>query len=169
MNGGTADDGRKGRKWRRFNPADERLPPPELVSHWRNASSLVHTTCKGHSGQYCLHHVVQYKFKNIPPKLWWTSTRLHSVTSQKIIPSITHYFIILGGWRRSDTIIKNRSDLWDIRPQWRTLQTEILLHYNAALLFTCTKKKHSGTLVRKRTIPTERPPLVDEVSANFSG
>jgi hypothetical protein len=24
-------------------------------------------------------------------------------------------------------------------------------------------------LVRKRTIPTERPPLLDEVSANFSG
>jgi hypothetical protein len=29
--------------------------------------------------------------------------------------------------------------------------------------------KNSVALVRKRTIPTERPPLVDEVSANFSG
>jgi hypothetical protein len=29
-------------------------------------------------------------------------------------------------------------------------------------------KKNSGALVRKRTIPTERPPLVGEVSANFS-
>jgi hypothetical protein len=28
---------------------------------------------------------------------------------------------------------------------------------------------HSGALVRQRTIPTERPPLVGEVSANFSG
>jgi hypothetical protein len=28
---------------------------------------------------------------------------------------------------------------------------------------------NSETLVRQRTIPTERPPLVGEVSANFSG
>jgi hypothetical protein len=31
------------------------------------------------------------------------------------------------------------------------------------------KHKNSGVLVRQRTIRTERPPLVDEVSANFSG
>jgi hypothetical protein len=31
-----------------------------------------------------------------------------------------------------------------------------------------TTKKNSVALVRKRTIPTERPPLVSEVSANFS-
>jgi hypothetical protein len=30
-------------------------------------------------------------------------------------------------------------------------------------------KKNSVTLVRKRTIPTERPPHTGEVSANFSG
>jgi hypothetical protein len=29
--------------------------------------------------------------------------------------------------------------------------------------------KNSGALVRQRTIPTERPPLVGEVTANFSG
>jgi hypothetical protein len=29
--------------------------------------------------------------------------------------------------------------------------------------------KNSVALVRKQIIPTERPPLVDEVSANFSG
>jgi hypothetical protein len=28
---------------------------------------------------------------------------------------------------------------------------------------------NSVALVRKRTIPTERPPLADEVNANFSG
>jgi hypothetical protein len=28
---------------------------------------------------------------------------------------------------------------------------------------------NSVALVRERTIPTERPPLVDEVSVNFSG
>jgi hypothetical protein len=32
-----------------------------------------------------------------------------------------------------------------------------------------TKTTNSVFLVRKRTIPTERPPLVGEVSANFSG
>jgi hypothetical protein len=34
-----------------------------------------------------------------------------------------------------------------------------------------TKKKETNSvaLVRKPTIPTERPPLVGEVSANFSG
>jgi hypothetical protein len=31
------------------------------------------------------------------------------------------------------------------------------------------KKKTSVALVRERTIPTERPPLVGEVSANFCG
>jgi hypothetical protein len=31
------------------------------------------------------------------------------------------------------------------------------------------KKLHSVAVVRKRTIPTERPPLVGEVSANFCG
>jgi hypothetical protein len=30
-------------------------------------------------------------------------------------------------------------------------------------------KLNSVALVRKRTMPTERPPLVDEVSANFCG
>jgi hypothetical protein len=31
------------------------------------------------------------------------------------------------------------------------------------------KQTNSGASVRQRTIPTERPPLVGEVSANFSG
>jgi hypothetical protein len=37
--------------------------------------------------------------------------------------------------------------------------------------FMATYKKINkvGALVRQRTIPTERPPLVGEVSANFSG
>jgi hypothetical protein len=32
-----------------------------------------------------------------------------------------------------------------------------------------TKELNSVALVRKQTIPTERPPLVGEVSANFCG
>jgi hypothetical protein len=31
------------------------------------------------------------------------------------------------------------------------------------------KKQNSEALVRRRTIPAERPPLADEVSANFIG
>jgi hypothetical protein len=31
------------------------------------------------------------------------------------------------------------------------------------------KKKNSEALVRERTIPTDRPPLVSEVTANFCG
>jgi len=34
---------------------------------------------------------------------------------------------------------------------------------------TIAKKKNSVALVRERTIPTERPPPVGEVSANFCG
>jgi hypothetical protein len=40
----------------------------------------------------------------------------------------------------------------------------------AAMFFVLlkTKKKNSVVLVRKRTIPTERPQPADKVSANFS-
>jgi hypothetical protein len=31
------------------------------------------------------------------------------------------------------------------------------------------KQTNSGALVRQQTVPTEWPPLVGEVSANFSG
>ena len=36
-------------------------------------------------------------------------------------------------------------------------------------LYYKTKKLNSVALVRERTIPTERPPPVGEVSANFCG
>jgi hypothetical protein len=36
-----------------------------------------------------------------------------------------------------------------------------------AIFIKKNKKKNSVALVRQRTIPTERPPLVGEVSANF--
>jgi hypothetical protein len=37
------------------------------------------------------------------------------------------------------------------------------------LLISLQQQTNSVALVRKRTIPTERPPPVGEVSANFSG
>ena len=39
----------------------------------------------------------------------------------------------------------------------------------ATAALTTTTKLNSVALVRERTIPTERPPPVDEVSANFRG
>jgi hypothetical protein len=35
--------------------------------------------------------------------------------------------------------------------------------------FIPKEKKYAVVLVRKRTIPTKRPPLVSEVTAEFSG
>jgi hypothetical protein len=48
-----------------------------------------------------------------------------------------------------------------------------ILHFRSYIadmqfLIVWTKKKNSVASVRKRTIPTERPPLVSEVSANFA-
>jgi hypothetical protein len=45
----------------------------------------------------------------------------------------------------------------------------ILSVYFNSVLQKINAKKTSGALVLQRTIPTERPPLVGEVSANFSG
>jgi hypothetical protein len=45
---------------------------------------------------------------------------------------------------------------------WR--QNVVQHHINKEI---CTKKKNSVVLVRKRTVPTDRPPHVGEVSANF--
>jgi hypothetical protein len=46
---------------------------------------------------------------------------------------------------------------------WRSLELFVLP------FSTQTNKTNCVALVRKRTIPTERPPLVGEISANFSG
>jgi hypothetical protein len=46
------------------------------------------------------------------------------------------------------------------------------IHYGSVRIATSQTNKtktNSGALVRQRTILTERPPLVGEVSANFSG
>jgi hypothetical protein len=65
-------------------------------------------------------------------------------------------------------------------PESRTLDTNImlLLLWRAQLENMCVfcghtgtntfMAKNSGAFIRQRTIPTERPPLVGEVSSNFS-
>jgi hypothetical protein len=44
-----------------------------------------------------------------------------------------------------------------------------IVNVTNTLKITQTKKKNSMVCVRERTIPTERPPLVGEVIANFCG
>jgi hypothetical protein len=48
-------------------------------------------------------------------------------------------------------------------------KSEIIHHLLKKLLAYKTTKQTPWPLVRKRTIPTERPPLVGEVSVNFCG
>jgi hypothetical protein len=45
----------------------------------------------------------------------------------------------------------------------------LTINFNVHFHLLNTKKLNSVALVRKRTIPNERPPLVDEVSDNFCG
>jgi hypothetical protein len=60
-------------------------------------------------------------------------------------------------------------------PFSREVQKEKLRHLRKILeptkldLFIEKLKLNSVALVRKRTIPTEQPPLVGEVNANFCG
>jgi hypothetical protein len=59
---------------------------------------------------------------------------------------------------------------WDIQKVLSRLVLEVsdYLHFFPTAR-TTNKQKNSAVLVRKRTLPTERPPLVGEVSANFCG
>jgi poly-D-alanine transfer protein DltD len=67
-----------------------------------------------------------------------------------------------------------------LKPEYRhyqlVMQTFISSKIYLTLFSTCVwysykkkKQTNSRALVRQRTIPTKRPPLVGEVSANFSG
>jgi hypothetical protein len=58
-------------------------------------------------------------------------------------------------WRNSTASVRNRCRLW-----WSTI---------LGFLHTKQLKLNSMDWVRERTIPTEWPPLVGEVSANFCG
>jgi hypothetical protein len=57
-----------------------------------------------------------------------------------------------------------------IETSWQIFMASINHVYHVIYIrITETKKLNSVALVCKRTIPTERPPLVGEVSANFCG
>jgi hypothetical protein len=61
---------------------------------------------------------------------------------------------------------KQRSALTD----WRIIfNCNLIVHCFLPIIVHFQTKKNSVASVRKRIIPTERPPLVGEVSANFSG
>jgi hypothetical protein len=54
-----------------------------------------------------------------------------------------------------------------ILPELLSFYGEMNVNYTTTT--TTTKKLNSMVWVRERTIPTERPPLVGEVIANFCG
>jgi hypothetical protein len=51
----------------------------------------------------------------------------------------------------------------------RTLFCDITMCSPLKIKPTSSRSNNSGALVRQRTIPTEQPPLVGKVNANFSG
>jgi hypothetical protein len=60
-----------------------------------------------------------------------------------------------------NTLLAGKACLWN--------STYIQLQYSMLIPKVSLTKLNSVTLVRERTIPTERPPLVGEVIANFCG
>jgi hypothetical protein len=60
-------------------------------------------------------------------------------------------------------------------PVFKIIRYHLTFKYNSFIYSivpdfkNAINKTNSRALVRQRTIPTERPPLVGEVSANFSG
>ena len=48
-------------------------------------------------------------------------------------------------------------------------QNDAVIEFTLIFVLDLGMKKNSMALVRERTIPTERPPPVGEVSANFCG
>jgi hypothetical protein len=76
----------------------------------------------------------------------------------------------VGNSKSPDNIKQILQDGWkNVRTNVNFLHTYFLiLKLDENLRHLATHKKLRG-LVRQRTIPPERPPLVGEVSANFSG
>jgi hypothetical protein len=84
--------------------------------------------------------------KYVSQKRWYGLIRLHGVKTQRTILVTTFIRIVL--WS-TDTLPK---------------------HYNISEIFSdvsTNQPTNSVALVRERTIPTERPPLVGKLSANL--
>jgi hypothetical protein len=63
---------------------------------------------------------------------------------------------------------QHRQSVWSLCKRSATFSWNRLLAYSRSQIHDCSVKKlNAMAWVRERTIPTERPPLVDEVSANF--
>jgi hypothetical protein len=87
---------------------------------------------------------------------------------------------VLGGARNGAKVVKGTGMGWGLRvfefafikmSDIELYVSQRFLHLQSLLnrYIYITKKKNSVALVRKRTIPTERPPLVGDVSANLCG
>jgi hypothetical protein len=73
--------------------------------------------------------------------------------------------IVLAEIRNADLYTINRLSLF-----WKKKNRAGLWYYLAVRALVCLcKKLNSVALVREQTMPTERPPLVGEVIANFGG
>jgi hypothetical protein len=68
-------------------------------------------------------------------------------------------------YRYTITVSNHRSESY----QLAHIESKILYNHVSDCQVLRIYNNNSVALVRQRTIPTERPPLVGEVSANFSG
>jgi hypothetical protein len=84
---------------------------------------------------------------------------LVSFTAQEKEAEVYSLYIVTAHCTESEMIlsISLNNTLWD--HLWRADETK----------YGTNNKTNSMALISKRTIPTERPPLVGEVSAYFSG
>jgi hypothetical protein len=110
--------------------------------------------------QFLCYHLGEVKYRMLSKKLL-------------CYPRICHYFGILDftwltficNWLSN--LMSCGSALNDITGRQMETHTCELLYVSTGLMLC--HKKTPWLLVRKWTIPTERPPLVGEISANFCG
>jgi hypothetical protein len=95
----------------------------------------------------------QRGYENLPPKTW-----MRTVIKSKFQ---THELLSLGNANMGCSSTK----------QQQNLETGFFFHKKDVTVYLSTTNKQTNSMawVRERTIPTERPPLVGEVIANFCG
>ena len=108
---------------------------------------------------------------------------LHSTVQMPSIPTTTppttsptkrqtlSHADIAKGKHTADTVEHNHQSnmLSTFLTEFKTMFHQLLQQNNMAINMLTMLKLNSVALVRERTIPTERPPPVGEVSANFCG
>jgi len=85
------------------------------------------------------------------------------------IPNTAHSSLKNIYYVQSTCIASVSVDVFETDKKHYVLWHVLMLPILPACFFIPTSKLNSVALVRMRTIPTERPPPVGEVSANFCG